>query len=95
MKKGMSFLGASMFALMIFSSCGGGSSSLESDARKVADLECKAQKLAMKAASGDMSVMEESSKLSKEAMEIVEKYNAGPDKIKFSEAVVNDMKDCK
>ena len=50
----MNVIGAILFVSIIFTSCGG--NSIESDAKKVADLLCKAQKLTEKAASGDASV---------------------------------------
>ena len=43
MKKVMTIFGAILFATIILTSCGGGS--IESDAKKVAELQCKAQKL--------------------------------------------------
>lgn len=47
-----------LFALLLMTSCGG--NSIEKDAKKVAELQCKAQKLAAKATTGDNSIIEES-----------------------------------
>jgi len=97
MKK-VSILLGSFFVLATFlSSCGG--NSIESDAKKVAELQCKAQQLALKAASGDMSIIEESTKLSTEAValasEMENKYTSDADKQKFGEALLKEMSNCK
>ena len=86
-----------MIASTILTSCGGGS--IESDAKKVAELQCKAQQLVQKATSGDMSVMEESTKLTSEAAalskEMEGKYTSDSDKKKFAEALLKEMGNCK
>lgn len=86
-----------MIASTILTSCGGGS--IESDAKKVAELQCKAQKLMQKATSGDMSVMEESTKLTSEAATLSKqmegKYTSDSDKKKFAEALLKEMDNCK
>ncbi len=96
MKKAITFLGAILFALTILTSCGGGS--IESDAKKVAELQCKALKLMQKATSGDMSVIEESTKLSSEAdalyKELEDKYTSDYDKKKFAAALLKEMGNC-
>lgn len=77
-------------------SCGG---SVDSDAQRLADLQCKAQKLIAKAQSGDMSVMEESTKLAAEATalktELEGKYTSDDDKAKLAEAYLKAMANCK
>ncbi len=92
----MKFLGALMLSSVMLTSCGGGS--IESDAKKVADLQCKAQQLAKKATSGDMSIMEESTKLATEIAalkeEIEGKYTSDDDQKKFLEALSKAMADC-
>ena len=97
MKKLMTIFGAILFASTILTSCGGGS--IESDAEKVAELQCKAQELMQKATSGDMSVMEESTKLASEAAtlskEMEGKYTSDSDKKKFAEALLKEMGNCK
>lgn len=84
------------FLLLLFTSCGG--SSIESDAKKLADLQCKAQKLAEKAAAGDMSSMTESLDLAKEANEMINeleaKYTTESEKEKLAEALLKEMGNC-
>jgi hypothetical protein len=97
MKKVINFIGAILFASTIFISCGG--NSIESDAKKVAELQCKAQKLIQKANSGDNSILEESTKLASElttlSKEMEGKYSSDSDKKKFAEALLKEMGNCK
>tara|TARA_Y100000385_G_C12977381_1_gene586811 strand:- start:581 stop:874 length:294 start_codon:yes stop_codon:yes gene_type:complete len=97
MKKLMTIFGAMIFASFILTSCGG--ESIEGDAKKVAELQCKAQQLMQKATNGDMSVMEESTKLSSEAATLTKemkgKYTSDSDKEKFAEALLKEMGNCK
>ena len=92
----MTFLGAILLTASVLTSCGGGS--IESDAKKVAELQCKAQKLVEKASSGDMSVMEESQKLSAEAASLMTemegKYTSESDQKAFGEALVKEAGNC-
>jgi hypothetical protein len=96
MKKLMTIFGAILFASAILSSCGGGS--IESDAKKVAELQCEAQKLIQEATLGDMSVIEESNKLASEAADLSKelegKYTSDSDKQKFAEALMKEMGNC-
>lgn len=75
------------------------SNSIESDAKKAAELSCKAQKLAMKAASGDADALEESTKLAAEATALFEKmqgkYESIEDAQKFVSAYQKALADCK
>lgn len=84
-------------ASLILTSCGG--NSIESDAKRYAELMCKAQKLATEAAAGDMSVITESTKLTSEAasfaQEMQGKYKDASDYEKFSAAYLKAMSDCK
>ena len=93
----MTFFGVVLISSFLLISCGG--SSIESDAKKVAELQCKAQKLMQKATSGDMSVIEERTKLTSEAAalskEIEAKYTSDSDKKKFAEALLKEMGNCK
>ena len=93
----MKTLGVLIFASVIMSSCGG--SSIQSDAKKVAELQCKAIKLMQKAASGDTSIIEESTKLSTEAASLTKemegKYTSESDQKEFSEALLKEMGNCK
>jgi len=97
MKKGITIFGAMLFASVILTSCGGGS--IESDAKKAAELECKAVKLAQKATTGDVSVIEESTKLATELSalkkEMQDKYTSESDRKKFTEALSKEMGNCK
>ena len=87
---------SSMIAVMVLVGCG---NSVEADGRKLAELQCKASKLAAKAQSGDMSVVQESLKLSTEAAELTKelesKYASDSDKEKLREAYLKAVKDCK
>jgi ribosomal protein L17 len=80
MKKRSLFLSVTVMLTMVLSSCG---SSIESDAKKAAELQCEAEKLMEKASSGDLSVMEESKELASEAealsKELEEKYTSDSD----------------
>ena len=97
MNKIMTIFGTMLFASVIFTSCGGGS--VESDAKKVAELQCKAQQLMLKSASGDMSVMDESTKLASESASLLKemegKYTSDSDKKNFAEALLKEMGNCK
>lgn len=98
----MTIFGAILFAQFILTSCGGSSNSIERDAKKYAELMCKAQKLATegaaKMASGDMSAMTESTKLATEAAslatEMQGKYKDANDYQKFSAAYLKAFADC-
>ena len=81
MKKIMTIFGAVLFASFILSSCGG--NSIESDAKKYAELMCKSQKLASKAAAGSL------------AQEMEGKYKDAADYQKFTDAYLKAMGDCK
>ncbi len=101
MKKTMTIFGAILFASFILTSCGG--NSIDSDAKKCAELQCKSQKLATegaeKAASGDMSVVTEATKLAAELKTLEEemkgKYKEKADLEKFRDAFKKAMGDCK
>jgi hypothetical protein len=99
MKKGMPMLGALLFtALTILTGCGG--NSIESDAKKLAEITCKMKGIQQKAASGDMSVMAEATKLQAEVMaldkEMKEKYPKDSDnEKKLAEAYLKEMNNCK
>lgn len=101
MKKIITICGAFFIASLTLVSCGG--NSIESDAKKTADLACKAQKLAtegaVKAASGDMSALTESTELATEAaslaIEMQDKYKDASDYLKFSAAYMKALADCK
>ncbi len=96
MKQVMTICGALLFASTILTSCSGGS--IESDAKRVAELQCKAQKLMQRASAGDMTLMDESARLTSETLaltrEIEEKYISYADKKKFGEALLKEMGNC-
>ena len=93
----MTILGATLFASLILISCNGGS--IESDAKKIADVQCRSKQLMQKAIMGDMSEMAESSKLASESIalskQIEGKYTSDSDKKKFAEALLKAMGNCK
>ncbi len=99
-KKTLTIFVGIVFASFILTSCGG--NSIESDAKKYAELMCKAQKLATevasKAASGDMSAITESTKLATEAASLANemqgKYKDAADYQKFTAAYLKAMGDC-
>jgi predicted small secreted protein len=101
MKKTMTIFGVILFASFILTSCGG--NSIESDAKKLAELMCKAQKLytegSAKAETGDMSAFKESAKIAYEAEafanEMQGKYKDAADYQKFTTAYLKAMGDCK
>lgn len=82
---------ATLFAITI-TSCGGG---IKSDAKKAADLACKAQKMAMEM---DMNNMEELQELQAEAAALYEemsgKYETMEDMQKFAEAYQEELGKC-
>jgi hypothetical protein len=95
MKK-MRFLGVVLITTALLTSCG--NKAIETDAKKVAEIQCKAQKLAQKALSGDATVAEESQKLAEElavlSKEIEAKYTSDSDKKKFAESLSAEMGNC-
>ena len=97
MKKSFLFFGTLFITTMLITGCG--SASIESDAKKVAELQCRAQKLAQQAMSGDMTVLEESTKIAAEATalsnELKGKYSSDSDRKKFAEALAAELKNCK
>lgn len=97
MKKVMTILVAMMFVSLIISGCS--NNSIEQDAKKVAELQCKAQKLMQKATEGDISVLDEATKLTEEAAalseEIEGKYTSDSDLEKFTAAFAKEMSKCK
>lgn len=95
MKNKIRILGAMLLAALILVSC---SSSIESDAKKVAELQCQATELMQKAMSGDTSVMKESQKLADKAAELTQemqrKYTSESDRKKFTEALAEEIGKC-
>jgi uncharacterized coiled-coil DUF342 family protein len=76
-----------------------GGGSIESDAKKVAELECKYKELQQKAAGGDISAFTESTKLYTEIAALKEcledKYTSDSDNEEFIKAISNAKGNCK
>lgn len=92
----MTIFGAILFASVILTSCA--DNSIQNDAKKYAELMCKAQELAKKAATGDMSAIAESTKLATEVashlQEVKEKYKDA-EYSKYLTACSEEMVNCK
>ena len=92
----MTIFGAILFASVILTSCGGGS--IESDAKKVAEVQCELQQILQKASTEDMSIIAESTKLTNEAASLIKemegKYTSDSDKKKFGEALLIEIGKC-
>lgn len=97
MKHLMPLFGLIFITSSILPGCDG--SSIESDAKKVAELQCKAQKIMEKASAGDLSAIGESNQLVSESeallKEMEEKYPNESDREKLAVAVSKEMGNCK
>ena len=60
MKNVIAIIGTIIFVSVMLTSC---SDSIENDAKKLAELQCKAQKIMQKATTGDLAVIAEGKKL--------------------------------
>jgi len=84
-----------LLATLILTSCG---SSIQSDAQKVADLQCEAKEIMLKAMSGDQDAVKESQELSNKANELnlkmLKKYSSPEDKQAFSRALLDANGNC-
>ena len=98
MKKQITLISSTLSLLLFLSSC---ESSVENDAKKLANITCKYQELAIKAKEGDNSAMTKSLEIMKETQELKEelgdKYEKGEAKKEFEKAVLEAMStlDCK
>ena len=102
MKKTITIYGAILIASLTMTSCGG--NSIDNDAKKCAELACKAQKIATQGASnalngGNMSsAIAEEGKLAQEAVkleaEMKDKYKDPAEHQKFMEAYSKAMANC-
>lgn len=83
-------------AAVILTACG---KSVDSDARKLADLQCKSLKLAKKAMTGDVSILTESNALLAEIAvlnaELDGRYKTREEAAEFLKAYLEAMKSCK
>jgi hypothetical protein len=99
MIKRIPVLGALLFtSLTILTGCGG--NSIESDAKKLAEIICKSKRISQKAASSDLSVVAEATKLEAELIslnkEMKEKYpKDSENEKKLEEAFLKELGDCK
>ncbi|GMU87200.1 MAG: hypothetical protein AMXMBFR48_24410 [Ignavibacteriales bacterium] len=86
---------AALFSLMLMTNA---CSSIERDAKKVAELTCEAQQLMKRAASGDMTVLERSQELILEANtlreELEKKYTTAEEMEEFLRALSRNLEDC-
>jgi hypothetical protein len=84
-----------MFLTIFLASCG---SSIDRDAQKLADLTCETVNLSLKAATGDLSILTESTKLASEVAELTkeldQKYTSAEDKNKLEQAYLKAMVGC-
>lgn len=86
-----------LIAAFLLASCG---NSINSDAKKLADLQCKAKDLTQKMMSGDTgsSIEKETGKITKEieelAQEIDEKYTSQDEQEELQQAIMEAMKKC-
>ena len=90
-------IGATIFlSSILLYSCGG--DSIQSDAKKVAELQCEYQNLLKKATTGDLSSITESADLMKKVTELVTelegKYSTAGDYEKFQDALAIELKEC-
>lgn len=97
MRKLTFLIGAIMLASFTLTSCGG--NSMESDAKKMAELQCKAMELMEKVMEGDEAAMADSEKFGKEAQdfakEIEAKYTSEADQEAFGKAFAKEFENCK
>ncbi len=93
-------LTAIIFSIYLFSGCSG--SSLEADAKKLADITCRSQKMSMeiisKSRSLDMNFVTETNKLAADAailsQELKDKYKDPEEAQKFSVTYLKALSDC-
>ncbi len=85
--------------MVCFCLVGCGGSSVEGDARQLGAIICKAQTLAKRAVSGDMSVMKDSQQLAAEAAalqrKLESKYTSPSDAARFTAALEKEIAKCK
>ncbi len=95
MKKLITTFVTLFFVSFLLISCG---NSMESDAKKLAELQCKSQNL-IKNSSGDLTKVEEATKTAQEYSDMMQKmqskYSSNSDQIKFNQALLKEMEKCK
>jgi hypothetical protein len=75
----------------------GGNSSIEQDAKIIADLHCRSQLLMEKASNGNSQLLQESASLSTRALELTQQFErkySDEDRRKFNEAITEQLKEC-
>lgn len=92
--KNLFIIGTTLISLFFLASCG----SIESDAKKLAEYECKLKELMQKSMSGDQDAQEEMEKLGKEleefGEELEEKYPTDAEKEEVRKAVEKESGKC-
>ena len=92
----MRIIGTLFFVSCWLISCGG--NSIESDAQKVAELQCKAEQLMKQVKSGNLSLQTQSEELTSVASAISkameEKYTSDSDKKKFADILSKELENC-
>ncbi|MCC6548864.1 MAG: hypothetical protein IT279_02225 [Ignavibacteriaceae bacterium] len=89
------FLPAVIITLLLSA---GACSSIDNDAKRVAELTCEAQQLMKKAASGDMSVLQRSQELALKAdklrVELEDKYKTAEEMEEFLRSLTRYLENC-
>lgn len=92
--KNLFIIGTTLISLFFLASCG----SIQSDAKKLAEYECKLKELVQKSLTGDQEAQEEVEKLGKEiaefAEELEEKYPTDAEKEEVRKAVLEESGKC-
>jgi hypothetical protein len=87
------------FFFFIFFMIGCKQNDLEDDAKKLAQLQCQATRIASNSTAGDMSVVSESVRLTAEASKLTrnmqKKYNGTQDMIRFTEIYNRELVNCR
>jgi hypothetical protein len=82
---------------ILFVACKG--NSIESDAKKLADLQCRMLEFVKKSNAGDASLLKESISLSAEFQkmdkELKDKYTSEEDNVKFMQIYLKESEKCK
>ena len=85
-----------LFAAIIFIGCSNNTSnkSLLDDAKKAANLECRSQQITNDSQTGDVSFLDEDTRISEELSLLKKKYQTDELRSKFSDAVDKEMLNC-
>lgn len=92
--KNLVIISATLISMFFLASCG----SIQSDAKKLAEYECKLKELMQKSMTGDQEAQEEMEKLGKEIAEfgeeLEEKYPTDAEKEEVRKAVAEESGKC-